>query len=144
MKKAAIKSLTIVLVLIPYFTFPQSVTGIWKTIDDETEIDKSHVELFIKSGRLYGKIVKILDTSEGENPLCTECPGTKHNQPILGMEIISGLKERRKDWYLDKGIFDPETGKTYDCKIWLEDRNTLKVRGYIGFFYRTQTWYRVR
>jgi uncharacterized protein (DUF2147 family) len=144
MKNTAIIYLVVLLVLIPCFTYTQSITGIWKTIDDETGIDKSHVELYIKNEKLYGKIVKILDTSEGENPLCTECSGTKKNQPILGMEIISGLKERRKDWYLDKGIFDPETGKTYDCKIWLDGKNTLKVRGYIGILYRTQTWYRIR
>lgn len=144
MKNTATIYLVILLVLIPYFTYSQSITGIWKTIDDETGIDKSHVELYIKNGKLYGKIVKILDTSEGENPICTECTGAKHNQPILGMEIISGLKERRKDWYLDKGIFDPETGKTYDCKIWLDGKNKLKVRGYIGILYRTQTWYRIR
>jgi uncharacterized protein (DUF2147 family) len=144
MKNTAIIYLVILLVLIPYFTYSQSITGIWKTIDDETGIDKSHVELYIKNEKLYGKIVKILDTSEGENPLCTECSGEKKNQPILGMEIISGLKERRKDWYLDKGIFDPETGKTYDCKIWLDGKNTLKVRGYIGILYRTQTWYRIK
>lgn len=144
MKNTAIIYLVVLLVLIPCFTYTQSITGIWKTIDDETGIDKSHVELYIKNEKLYGKIVKILDTSEGENPLCTECSGEKKNQPILGMEIISGLKERRKDWYLDKGIFDPETGKTYDCKIWLDGKNTLKVRGYIGILYRTQTWYRIR
>jgi uncharacterized protein (DUF2147 family) len=144
MKNTAIIYLVVLLVLIPCFTYTQSITGIWKTIDDETGIDKSHVELYIKNEKLYGKIVKILDTSEGENPLCTECSGEKKNQPILGMEIISGLKERRKDWYLDKGIFDPETGKTYDCKIWLDGKNTLKVRGYIGILYRTQTWYRIK
>jgi len=36
---------------------------------------------------------------------------------------------------------DPETGKVYDCKIWLEN-GQLKVRGYVAFFYRTQTWLR--
>ena len=39
-------------------------------------------------------------------------------------------------------ILDPENGKTYDCEIWLEN-DKLKVRGYIAFFYRTQTWEKV-
>ena len=30
--------------------FAQSITGIWKTIDDETNKQKSHVEIFIKGG----------------------------------------------------------------------------------------------
>jgi hypothetical protein len=41
--------------------FAQSVTGIWKTIDDETNKQKSHVEIFIKGGKLYGKVLKTFD-----------------------------------------------------------------------------------
>jgi uncharacterized protein (DUF2147 family) len=29
----------------------------------------------------------------------------------------------------------------YDCKLWLEG-DVLKVRGYVAFFFRTQTWRR--
>jgi hypothetical protein len=36
-------------------------------------------------------------------------------------------------------IMDPEDGKTYEAELWVED-GKLKVRGYLGFFYRTQTW----
>ena len=38
-------------------------------------------------------------------------------------------------------ILDPGNGKIYRCKIWLKD-GELKVRGYFGPFYRTQTWRR--
>ena len=36
---------------------------------------------------------------------------------------------------------DKVNGKTYKCTIWLEGNN-LKVRGYLGIFYETQTWKR--
>jgi len=41
---------------------------------------------------------------------------------------------------------DPENGKVYDCKVWVDEDepDKLNVRGYIGFFYRTQNWYRVK
>jgi uncharacterized protein (DUF2147 family) len=41
-------------------------------------------------------------------------------------------------------ILDPKSGKVYDCYINLEDANTLKVRGYLGFSFlgRTQIWKR--
>lgn len=39
----------------------QSVVGKWKTIDDETGKPKSIVEVYEKSGKIYGKIVDILD-----------------------------------------------------------------------------------
>ena len=38
----------------------QTVTGVWKTIDDETGEPKSHLELFEGDGKLYGKVVKLL------------------------------------------------------------------------------------
>jgi uncharacterized protein (DUF2147 family) len=42
-------------------------------------------------------------------------------------------------------IVDPENGKVYTVKIWMDENNPnkLNVRGYIGIFFRTQTWERV-
>lgn len=36
---------------------------------------------------------------------------------------------------------NPKNGKTYKCSIWL-DGSKLKVSGYLGVFYETQTWKR--
>ena len=58
------------------------------------------------------------------------------------MQIIKNL-EQDGDEFEDGTILDPKNGKIYDCKIWLEDDNTLNVRGYISFFFRTQEWIRV-
>ena len=56
------------------------------------------------------------------------------------MDIIENMT--MVDETLENGtILDPENGKIYKCKIWLED-GKLKVRGYIMFLYRTQTWHR--
>jgi uncharacterized protein (DUF2147 family) len=54
------------------------------------------------------------------------------------MEIIDGLTRDGDEWNSGT-ILDPEDGKEYRCKIWLED-GELKVRGYLYFFYRTQSW----
>jgi uncharacterized protein (DUF2147 family) len=121
----------------------QKEVGTWKTIDDETGKAKSYVELYIKNGKLYGKVIEVLDKTE-ENPLCKNCTGELKNKPIIGMQIVNGLTKRKSDWYLKGGILDPANGELYDCRIWLKDENTLNVRGYLGPFYRTQTWYRVK
>jgi len=56
----------------------------------------------------------------------------------MGMVIIEGLQE--SDAVYEGGtILDPQIGKVYKCKLWREN-NQLKVRGYWGFLYRTQTW----
>lgn len=121
----------------------QGVIGQWKTIDDETGEAKSIVEIYEKNGKIYGKVVKILNPAK-KDAKCTECKGADKNKPILGMVIIKGL-EKDDDEYTDGKILDPNNGKLYSCTIKLDGKNTLEVRGYIGFSFigRSQTWTRV-
>ncbi len=115
------------------------IFGKWKTIDDETGKPKSIVEIYKKDGKAYGKIIKLYRTAdEDQDPICEECTGGKKNQKIIGMEIITALEQDGSDWE-DGTILDPKNGKIYDCEIW-RDGSELKVRGYIAFLYRTQTW----
>jgi len=121
----------------------QSITGTWKTIDDETNEPKGHLDLFIGEGKLYGKVSKILKSAPDR--ICDKCPDERKNQPILGMIVLVEMKQ--KDGYWQSGsILDPEKGKWYTAKMWFKDGdpNTLVVRGYIGPFYRTQYWHRVQ
>jgi uncharacterized protein (DUF2147 family) len=119
----------------------QSVIGSWKTIDDETNQEKSIIRIFkATDGKIYGKVEKLLDTSNGENPVCKQCPDSRKNQPIIGMILIKELEQVGNEWKNGK-ILDPEKGKEYSCKLWIED-GKLQVRGYWGMFYRTQIWYR--
>lgn len=120
----------------------QSIVGTWKTIDDDTGEAKSHVKIWKdENDKYFGKIVKILKEENRDNT-CTKCTGEKKNQPILGLVIIEDI-EKEDDEYEDGTILDPENGKVYDCKLWIED-GKLQVRGYWGWFYRTQTWERVQ
>lgn len=141
------KKIGIVLVLffsIILFAQSQTVVGKWKTIDDETGKPKSIVEIFEKSGKIYGKVVDILE-QENKNKLCVECSGVDKDKPILGMIIIKGLTKEGSE-YTDGKILDPKNGKLYKCFITLETKDKLKVRGYIGISLlgRTQYWYRVK
>ncbi len=124
--------------------YAQSPIGVWKTIDDETGKAKSHVEIFEKDGKLYGKVVKIL-TAGKENAKCTECKGALKDKPINGMQILKGLKKDGKEWN-GGTIIDPNSGKEYKAKMTLNGSNKLDVRGYVGISLvgRTQTWERVK
>ena len=66
------------------------------------------------------------------------------NRDVLGIELLTGFSYN-DNTYTDGKIYDPESGKTYDCKMTLTD-NTLKVRGYIGIslFGRTETFERIK
>lgn len=117
----------------------QSVTGRWTTIDDNTGKPRSVVEITEREGRLSGRIVELYE-KEKRDKLCEKCPDDRRNKPVTGLEIIRDMVRSGKEW--SKGtILDPETGKIYDCKLWIED-GRLKVRGYVAFFFRTQTWVR--
>lgn len=136
------KLLIALLISIPSLLFGQAtVIGKWKTIDDESGKEKSIVELFERNGLLYGKVVKIYpEPHEEQDPVCKECEKSdpRHNKKIIGMEILKNMKKAGSE-YTDGDILDPENGKVYRCKIWLEGSH-LMVRGYWGPFFRTQTW----
>jgi uncharacterized protein (DUF2147 family) len=121
-----------------------TILGKWKTIDDNSGEVKSNIEIFDRDGKIYGKILKIFP-SEGKDPdpVCNECPedDPRYKKKIIGMEIIKDMKQSGSE-YGEGNILDPEEGKVYRCRIWLEGED-LKVRGYWGPFYRTQTWKRV-
>jgi len=123
----------------------QSILGEWKTIDDISGNPKSILEVYETGGRIYGKVQRILEKGK-ENAKCIKCEGELKDKPVVGMLIINGLKNKSKNEYSGGEILDPENGRKYRCKIWLNPKNPneLKVRGYIAFFYRTQTWLRVK
>ncbi|HRK55541.1 MAG TPA: DUF2147 domain-containing protein [Cyclobacteriaceae bacterium] len=121
----------------------QDIIGKWKTIDDETNEAKSVVEITERNGKVYGQIIKLFRApNEDQDPLCSECPkdDIRYNRKVLGMDIILDMTPD-EDGYSSGTILDPEEGKIYRCRLWVEGKK-LKVRGYWGPFYRTQTWAR--
>ncbi|MBR9915557.1 MAG: DUF2147 domain-containing protein [Algicola sp.] len=130
------------LVFITLTVNSQSVLGTWKTIDDKTGVAKSIVEIYKKNGKVFGKIVEILDPEKRDLP-CKFCEGDDYNKPILGLNIIKDMV-KSDETYKNGTITNPENGKVYDCRLKLDDDNPdrLQVRGYVAFFYRTQYWIR--
>lgn len=121
----------------------QSVIGKWKTIDDKTGKAKSVVEIYEANGKVYGKVIEIVDPAKRDKK-CEKCEGTDKNKPVLGLVIIKGLSKDGAEYNGGK-IVDPETGSVYKCFIKLEGKDKLTVRGYMGIALigRSQTWVRV-
>jgi len=126
-----------------------SPVGLWKTIDDVTDKPKAIIHITeAQDHTLQGSIVKIFPRpGHDQNELCSACKGLKHNQRIVGMTILEGLRPDHKSPGYWKGgkILDPKNGKTYHSTLQLVDDKTLSVRGYVGIplFGRSQTWHRV-
>jgi uncharacterized protein (DUF2147 family) len=135
--------LLIPLLLTCFVANGQSIVGKWKTIDDNTGEERSIVEIYEKDGKVYGKIIKLFrKPGEDPDPICDDCDpdDPRYKKKIIGMEIISNMV-RSGDEYDGGEILDPENGRVYRCKVWIENKD-LKVRGYWGPFFRTQTWKR--
>ena len=123
----------------------EKILGRWTTIDDKENIPVSVVNIYKGTDdKYYGQIEKILVKGE-ENKLCTECEGTLHNKPVVGMVIVNNMEWR--DGKLQGGtILDPDNGKTYYAKMWVDPetgklilRGSLDKRGLLG---RNQEWVR--
>ena len=120
--------------------------GIWQTLDDKTKEAKSEVQITETSGLLNGKVVKLLRKDAKQDAVCDECSDDRKGKPVLGMEILRGVKKvDGKDVWEDGKVLDPENGKTYAAKLTpIEGGKKLEMRGSIGPFGRTQTWVRVQ
>ena len=121
-----------------------SIIGKWKTIDDKTNEPKSIVQIYEKDGKYFGQIKELFrKPGEDPNPVCDKCQDDdpRKDQLTKGMIIIKDLVQKGSK-YEGGTILDPKDGKIYKCKLWTEGES-LMVRGYIAFFFRTQTWHKV-
>jgi uncharacterized protein (DUF2147 family) len=121
-----------------------SAAGRWKTIDDKTGKVKSIVEITpAANGSLSGKVVEILQSDRGPNPVCDKCDGERKNKPVKGMTILWNLKADDATHWSGGTILDPANGKTYKSKLELQPGGQkLDVSGCIMFICRAQTWVR--
>ncbi len=138
------RSIFLLLFSISLVTNSQSIFGKWNSFDEDTNEIESVIEIYKKDGKAYAKIIEITDP-ERKNATCIKCKGKRKDQPILGMDILTGLKKDDDEWSGGK-ILDPKNGKEYKCYIKLKDNNTLKLRGYIGISLigRTAIWKRAK
>ena len=121
--------------------FAQQEVGLWETFDNKRNKPMSHVQIYQKDGKLYGKIVKALDKTY---TTCTKCSGPDKDKPIVGMIIIRGLEKEGSKWKENDGILDPMSGLLLDGELWMDGPDQMKVKGSYGFLHDTQTWRRIK
>jgi uncharacterized protein (DUF2147 family) len=122
--------------------------GTWHSIDDKTGEAKAEIQIVDKDGALSGRVIKSLRNDPNAKKICDDCKDDRKGQVIIGMEIVRGVKldsSGENLWANGGKILDPENGKEYTVKmVPQEGGKKLQVRGYIGPFYRTQTWLRAQ
>jgi uncharacterized protein (DUF2147 family) len=120
--------------------------GLWRTIDDKDGSPKSEIRIVENAGVITGRIEKVLDPKAKPDEKCDECKDDRKGMPTLGLELIRGLKKTEgKDIWEGGTIVEPSTGKVYRMTMTpIEGGKKIEMRGYIAFFYRTQTWIRIQ
>ncbi|MBO6152485.1 MAG: DUF2147 domain-containing protein [Acinetobacter sp.] len=125
--------------------FAQDITGTWKNIDDKTGSSKAILEIRQEANGTYtAKVVKITPRP-GYTPkeTCINCPAPYTNKPILGMDVLTGLKYVEGLNFSGGKIIDPLSGNIYSMKAKLSPNGKrLNLRGYVGIsaLGRSQTW----
>jgi uncharacterized protein (DUF2147 family) len=121
--------------------------GTWQQVDDASGRVQALVRIVKTGNDLYQGFVEKLIPAPGDdpNPKCENCRDHRRNQPVLGMQIIEGLKRVDDGVYVGGRILDPDNGVMYRLKIVVLEKGTkLEVRGYVGIALlgRSQIWLR--
>lgn len=134
---------------LPVMAMAIPFTGLYQTIDDETNTPKSVVALYEyidgDDVELAGRIVALYDTDGNisetlSNPVRV-ADKVSGAPKMVGMDIIWNMEWDNDDAkYEDGKIMDPKSGKVYSSVIWQDTPSVLNVRGKIGPFGRTQKW----
>jgi len=118
--------------------------GLWKTVNEKGE-PEALVRIVEVAGEMRGTVEKVFSPpAPNANPLCLDCSGPLKDRPVIGMQILSGLRWDGEQ-YSGGEILDPNNGRSYRCLMRVVDGGRkLEVRGYIGISLlgRTQVWLR--
>ena len=139
MRKFSLSLLALLFISVSIFASSASdaIVGEWLSQEKDGKII-----IFKQGDQYFGKI------SWGKTPgkKDTNNPDEKlRNRELVGSVILKSFKFTGSAW--ENGtIYDPKSGKTYDCILKVKDGNkTLDIRGFVGvaMFGRTSTWSRI-
>jgi uncharacterized protein (DUF2147 family) len=108
------------------------IAGIWWN-----EEKTSKIEVVEQDGQYIGQIIYLVPEKyeNGQAPKDTENPDAGlRERSLVGIRILKGLtfNAKKKEWEGGQ-IYDPKSGKTYDCYAWFEDSpDKLFLKGYVA------------
>lgn len=120
------------------------ILGVWWNDEKTSQIEVEKID-----GKYIGTIVFMIPEKyeNGAPPKDDENPDKSlRNRSVLGLQILSGFEydAKNKEWKEGR-IYDPSTGKTYDCYAWLESNELLKLKGFVAgirWMGKSSEWYR--
>jgi uncharacterized protein (DUF2147 family) len=123
-----------------------SPVGLWRSIDDKSGEPRAEIRITESAGVVTGRIERRVAKESRPGEVCEACRDERKDKPLDGMEIIRDARKAPDGDAWEGGrILDPENGREYTLRLApIDGGRKLQVRGYIGPFFRTQTWVRVQ
>lgn len=130
---------------------PEVIVGKWWNEEKDAQI-----EIYPCDAKRCGKIVWLKEPNypdndprgmEGKPKVDRENPDvSQRERSLLGMNLVWGFTPSGENLWEGGFIYNPRDGKTYKCKLTLENPDRLKVRGFIGISLigKTNIWTRVK
>jgi uncharacterized protein (DUF2147 family) len=123
------------------------ILGLWNIPENEAQF-----EIYMCGAEYCGKLSYL---QEPEYPPDDErMPGLPRidrqnpdpllrSRPLLGLTLMEGFRYEGNNTWRGR-IYNPDDGRIYKCKLSLDGKNRLNVRGYLGvsLLGRTQKWTR--
>jgi len=144
MKKLLILFFISVYALSSYAQKADKIVGVWWNDEKTTKIQVEK-----KDGKYIGTIVYMIPEKyeNGQPPKDDENPDEAlRDRSLIGLQILEGFvySADKNEWNTGR-IYDPKSGKTYDCYGWLESDDLLKLKGFVAgmrWLGRSSEWYR--
>ncbi len=117
-------------------------TGDWLT-----EGAKATVRVASCGPALCGTIVALKEPKDENGRAKTDknnADASKRNRPMIGVQIVLGMKPSGTANKWTGQVYNAEDGKTYSGALTLQDANTIKLEGCIlgGMICKASTWTR--
>ncbi len=115
---------------------PEAILGEWVTAGNNGKVN-----IYKLGNKYYGKLSwTTTNYKDANNP-----NPTLRTQNVLGTILLKNFVYNGTNKWQDGTIYDPNNGKTYSCNLYLKNKNTLEIRGYVGIsiFGRTEVWTRL-
>lgn len=130
--------------IFPSFLFCQSkaddILGIWLN-----EKKEAVVKIYKDGNEYFGKIIDI----RGEHaPVKGTLKDLNNPKPELRGRALMEMP-LLENWTFEDGeyvggtAYNPRMGRYFECKAWLTSEKEMKIRGYWGILFATETWEKI-
>ena len=117
----------------------ETVSGMWLSGDGD-----GWIEITLTDEGPIGRIAGSPNNPEVPRYDSLNPDEALRERPLLGVTLLQGFTSAGAGVWKNGTIYDPNSGKTYRCKLTLVASDKLKVRGYLGVALvgRTEVWTR--